>query len=123
MKPPPSTTKWYKVGKPCFEKKLQELNTEFTKICISPNPSGAPVGKVPLQVLKELEHQARQNLCTINFAATCAKTASVCNTTMDKCQNSLKSTFKKVKSEIQKVQIMKKQPGVSMKMSVTTLGF
>ena len=60
------------------------------------------MGKVPLQVLKELEHQARQNLCTINFAATFAKTASVCNSTKEKCQDILKSTFKKVKSQIQK---------------------
>ena len=60
------------------------------------------MGKVPLQVLKELEHQARQNLCTINFAATFAKTASVCNSTMEKYEDSLKSTVKKIKSQIQK---------------------
>ena len=62
IKPPPSTAKWYKVGQPCFEDKMQELNTDFSKICISPKPSGAPMGKVRLPVLKELEHQARQNL-------------------------------------------------------------
>ena len=60
------------------------------------------MGKVPLQVLKELEHQARQNLSTINFTATFAKTAFACNTTVEKCQDILKSTFKKVKSQIQK---------------------
>ena len=60
------------------------------------------MGKVPLQVLKELEHQDRQNLSTTNFVATFAKTASTCNTTMGKCQASLKSTFKRVKSQIQK---------------------
>ena len=26
IKPPASTAKWYKVGQPCFEDKLQELN-------------------------------------------------------------------------------------------------
>ena len=87
---------------PCFEDKLQELNSDFAKICISPKPSGAPMGKVPLQVLKELEHQARQNLSTINFTATFAKTASACNNTMEKCQGSLKATFKRVESQIQK---------------------
>ena len=76
IKPPASTAKYYNVGQPCFEDKLQELNTDFAKICISPKPSGAPVGKVPLQVLKELEHQSRQNLSTINFTATFARTAS-----------------------------------------------
>ena len=60
------------------------------------------MGKVPLQVLTELEHQARQNLCTINFAATFSKTASVCNSTMEKCHDSLEATFKKVKNHIQK---------------------
>ena len=102
IKPPASTAKWYKVGQSCFEDKLQELNSDFTKIYISPKPSGAPMNKVPLQVLKELEHQARQNLSTINFAATFANTASTCNTTMEKCQDSLKSTFKRVKTLIQK---------------------
>ena len=57
-----STAKYYKVGQPCFEDKLQELNRDFANICISPKPSWAPMGKVPLQVFKELEHQARQNL-------------------------------------------------------------
>ena len=60
------------------------------------------MGKVPLPVLKELEHQARQNLSTINFTAAFAKTSSSCNTTMEKCQHSLKSTFKKVKTQSQK---------------------
>ena len=100
--PPASTAKYYTVGQPCFEDKLQELNTDFAKICISPKPSGTPMRKVPLQVLKELEYQARQNLSTINFTATFAKTASVCNTTVEKCQHSLKATFKRVKSQIQK---------------------
>ena len=36
------TANYYKVGQPCFEDKLQELNTDFAKICISPKPSGAP---------------------------------------------------------------------------------
>ena len=66
IKPPASKAKYYKMGQPCFEDKIQELNTDFAKICISPKPSGAPMGKVPQQVLKELEHQARQNLSTIN---------------------------------------------------------
>ena len=60
------------------------------------------MGKVPLPVLKELEHQARQNLSTINFTAAFTKPSSSCNTTMEKCQHSLKSTFKKVKTQIQR---------------------
>ena len=102
IKPPPSTAKWYKVGQPCFEDKIQELNTDFAKICISPKPSGAPMGKVPMPILKELEHQARQNISTLNFATTFAKTSSSCNATLERCQHSLKATSKKVKSQIRK---------------------
>ena len=94
---PPSTAKWYKVGQPCYEEKIQELNTDFAKICITPKPPGAPVGKVPLPILKELEHQARQNISTLKFTAAFAKTSSSC-----KCQHSLKSTFERVESQIQK---------------------
>ena len=81
---------------------MQELNTDFAKICITPKPPGAPMGKVPLPILKELEHQARENISTLNFTASFAKTSSSCNATLEKCQHSLKSTFKRVKSQIQK---------------------
>ena len=33
---------------------------DFAKICITPKPSGAPMGKVPLPILKELKHQANR---------------------------------------------------------------
>ena len=68
IKPPASTAKYYKVGQPCFEDKLQKLTTDFAKIYISPKPS---------------EHQSRRNLSTINFTATFARTASSCNTVME----------------------------------------
>ena len=102
IKPPASTaTRWDNlVLKISFKNLLQILQ----KICISPKPSGAPVDKVPLQVLKELEHQARQNLSTINFTATFTRTASTCNTVMEKCLHSTKATFKRVKNQIQKAQ-------------------
>ena len=99
IKPPPATTKWYKVGQPCYEEKMQEFNTDFSKICITPKPSGALMGKVPP---KELEPQARQNISILNYTAAFAKTSSSCNVTLEKTQHSLKSTFKKVKSQIQK---------------------
>ena len=99
---PPSTSKWYKVGQPTFQDKIQELNTDFAKICITPRPSGAPVARVPLPVLKELELQARQNISTLNFTAAFAKTSSSCNASLEKCQHSIKSMVKKIKSQIQK---------------------
>ena len=90
------------MGQPTFQDKIQELNTDFAKICITPRPPGAPVAKVPLPVLKELEHQARQNISTLNFTAAFAKTSSSCNASLEKCQHSIKSTVKKIKSQIQK---------------------
>ena len=102
IKPPPSTSKWYRVGQPCYQDKYQELNTDFAKICITPKPSGAPMGKVPLPILKELEHQVRQNISTLNFTAAFAKTSSFCNASLEKCQHSIKSTVKKIKTQIQK---------------------
>ena len=74
----------------------------LAKICITPKPPGAPMGKVPLPIFKELEHQARQNVSTLNFTAAFAKTSSSCNASLEKCQHSLKSTFKRVKTQIQK---------------------
>ena len=90
------------MGQPTFQDKIQELNTDFAKICITPRPSGAPVARVPLPVLKELELQARQNISTLNFTAAFAKTSSSCNASLEKCQHSIKSTVKKIKSQIQK---------------------
>ena len=78
------------------------MNTDFAKICITPRPPGVPVAKVPLPVLKELEHEARQNISTLNFTAAFAKTSSSCNASLEKCQHSIKSTVKKIKSRIQK---------------------
>ena len=55
-----------------------------------------------MPILKELEHQARQNISTLNFATTFAKTSSSCNATLERCQHSLKATSKKVKFQIRK---------------------
>ena len=74
------------MGQPCCQEKFQEVNTDFAKICITPKPPGAPMGKVPLPILKELEHQARQNISTLNFTAAFAKTSSSCNVSLEKYQ-------------------------------------
>ena len=54
IKPPPSTAKWYMVGQPCYEDKIQELNTDFANICISPKPSRAPMGKFPMPISQRI---------------------------------------------------------------------
>ena len=45
IKPPASTSKWHKVGQPCFEDRLQELNADFAKIRISPKTLWGPYGQ------------------------------------------------------------------------------
>ena len=98
IKLPPSTAKWYKLGNLCLEEKIQELNIDFASICISPKPSGTPMGKVPMQVVKEFEHQAWQNLCTLNFSAAFNQVISECNLIMESCRDILKATAKQVKN-------------------------
>ena len=56
------------------------------------------MGKVPLQVVKELEHQTRLNLCMLNFLATFTKAGSDCNALTEKCQDSIRATVKRIKS-------------------------
>ena len=53
-------------------------------------------------VAKELEHQARQNICTLNFSAVFNHTISECSSVMDHCRDSIKSTIKKAKHQILK---------------------
>ena len=69
IKPPPPLLSGISWETPLLRRKWKNLNTDFASICISPKPSVAPMGKVPLQVVNEFKHQARQNLCTLNFSA------------------------------------------------------
>ena len=81
------------------------------------------MGKVPLPVLNELEHQARQNLSTINFMAAFAKTSSSCNSTLEKSQHSLNNKSRKLNLRFKKVPILRKQPGVVTKKPVNIWRF
>ena len=101
-KAPQATGKYYKMVEPCFEERMQELNRKFRNICISPRPQAAPGVRAPLHVAKELEHQARQNICTLNFSAVFNHMISECSSVMDRCRDSIKSTIKKAKHQIQK---------------------
>ena len=49
IKPPPSTAKWYMVGQPCYEDKIQELNTDFAKYVLLLNPLGPLWARFPYQ--------------------------------------------------------------------------
>ena len=67
-----------------------------------PQTSSGSRGKGPLHVAKELEHQARQNICSLNFSAVFNHTISECSSVMDRCRDSIKSTVKKAKHQILK---------------------
>ena len=50
------------MGQPCYEEKIQELNTDFAKICNTPKPPGAPMGKVvPLVVPRTRKEAPTEN--------------------------------------------------------------
>ena len=120
VKPPPSTSKWYRVGQPCFQDKIQELNTDFAKICITPKPSGAPIGKVPLPVLKELEHQARQNVSTINFTAAFVKLLLLAVLPWRSVSIASSQLSRRSSLRFKKVPILRKQQSADMRKSLST---
>ena len=57
LKPPASTAKYYKVGQPCFEDKLQELNSDFAKSVFCPNPMGPLLPRFPFISLRHLSNR------------------------------------------------------------------
>ena len=80
---------------------MQELNRNFGNISISPRPSAALRGKIPLSYSQEFEHQARQNICTQRFSAASNNIISEWNLIMENCSDSIKATAKQSKNQIQ----------------------
>ena len=58
------------------------------------------MGKVPMQAIKEFEHQARQNLCTLNFSAAFNQIVCECNLIMESCRDNFKAISKQVQIQI-----------------------
>ena len=88
---------------------------------ISPRPSGAPMGYVPPLVVKEFEHQARQNLCTLNFPAAFTKAASECNLAMEKNARTVSRLLsKELKAIFKRVPNLKMQLEMVMQTFVTS---
>ena len=54
IKPPASTAKYYKVGQPCFEDKLQERNTDLQKSVFLQSPLGPLWARFPYKFLRNL---------------------------------------------------------------------
>ena len=84
----PSTVKWYQLGQSCYEDKIQELNTDFAKICISPKSSGLLWSRFLFQFLKNWNIRQDRNFpLAISLLPLPRLPLSV---TLEKCQYSLK---------------------------------
>ena len=104
---PPSTVKWYQLSQSCYEDKIQELNTDFAKICISPKSSGLLRSRFLFQFLENWNiRQDRIFPLSVSLLPLPRLPLSVSfchfSFTLEKCQYSLKHFFKQVKSQIRK---------------------
>ena len=106
------------MGQPTFQDKIQELNTDFAKICITPRPPGAPVAKVPLPVLKELEHQARQNISTSPLHL--PKLLLLAMLPWRNANIALSQLSRRLNLRFRKVPILRKQQSADMRKSLST---
>ena len=120
VKPPPSISKWYRVGQPCYQDKYQELNTDFAKICITPKPSGAPMGKVPYQFsrswsirLGKISQPSISPLPLLKLLLLAMLPLRSVNIALSQLSRRLSHRFKKVP-------ILKKQQSADMRKSVST---
>ena len=78
------------------------LKIDFANIYISARPSTAPWWKVSVQIVKEFEHQATQNISTLNFGAAFNQAISEYNLILENYRDSIKATAKQCKNQIQK---------------------
>ena len=121
INPPASTAKYYEVGQPCFEDKLQELNTDFAKICISPKPSGplwarfpynfsrnlnTKLGRISLPSISQLLSQRQLQLVTLLWRS--VSTVS-------------RLPLRGLKARFRRESILKELPGMATKTPVTIL--
>ena len=123
VKPPPSTSKWYRVGQPCYQDKFQELNTDFAKICITPKPSGAPMGKVSFQFsrswsirLDKISQPSISPLPLLKLLLLAMLPLRSVNIASSQLSRRLSLRFKKVP-------ILRKQQNADMRKSLSTWNF
>ena len=120
VKPPPSTSKWYRVGQPCYQDKYQELNTDFAKICITPKPSGALWARSPYQFsrsrsirLGKISQPSISPLPLLKLLLLAMLPLRSVNIASSQLSRRLSHRFKKVP-------ILKKQQSADMRKSVST---
>ena len=123
IKPPPSTAKLYKVGQPCFEDKIQELNTDFSKICIFPKPSGPLWASFPYQFLRNWNIKLGRTSLLLTLRLPLLRLLLPVTLLCRSVNTVLSLPSKRLKARNRKVPILRKQPGVNMIMPVTILRF
>ena len=123
IKPPASTAKLYKVGQPCFEDKLQELNSDFAKIGFSPKPSGAPMGKIPLKFLRNLSTKLGRISLPSTLWLPLQRLLPLVTLLWRSVRTVLSLPSQGLKARFRRVAILKKLPGVAMKRPVTILKY
>ena len=95
----PSTSKWYKVGQPCYEDKIQELNTDLLRSVLLLSPLGPLWARFPYQLLRNWNTKRGKTSPRSTLLLPLPRLLLAMPL---KCQYSWKSTFKKVKSQIRK---------------------
>ena len=115
IKPPVTTTKWYKVGQPCFEDKLQELNSDFAKISISPKPSGARMARFPYKFLRNLSIKLGRISLPSTLRLPLQRLLPLVTLLWRSVRTVLSLLSKRLKARFRRVPILKKLPGMAMK--------
>ena len=112
----PSTAKWYKLGNPSFEEKMQELNTDFASICISPNLLEPLWVKFPFSLSTrpgKISVPSTFRLHSIRFLLSATSLWKVAGTALRLLLNGSKLKYKKVLT-------LKGQPEMVMRRPMTT---
>ena len=121
IKPPASTARWYKVGQLCFEDKIQELNSDFAKICISPNPLGPQWAMFPYKFLKNLNTWIGTISAPLTLRLPLLRLLLFVIPPWKSARTVSSLLLRRLKQKFKRVPILKKLPDVAMKMPVTLM--
>ena len=114
IKPPASTAKWYKVGLRCFEDKMQELNSDFAKILWA---------RFPYKFLNNLNTKLGRISAPSTLRLPLLRLLLSVTPPWRSSKTVSSPLLRMLKAKFKRVPILKKQPGVAMRMPVTSLRF
>ena len=120
IKPPPSTTKWYKMGQPSYEEKIQELNTDFAKICILRNPLGLLWARFPYQFLRNWNTKLGKTYPLLTLLLPLPRLHLLAMPLLRSANIACSQLSRESNLKFTKVPILRKQPNVAMNKPVNT---